>query len=125
MQWARHVVYLRLDLPKLWGKGKKVAADGTQYDVYKQNLLIGMHFRYRRMGAVAYRHVADNYIAVFRHFQSGARSPRWLAGWKRNRPPTRGSRGRWRRAFARPRSPSPVRSARLALTAASELPPST
>ncbi|REN20252.1 Tn3 family transposase, partial [Mycobacterium tuberculosis] len=31
-------------------------------------LLVGMHFRYRRMGAVAYRHVADNYIAVFRHF---------------------------------------------------------
>ncbi|WP_164064765.1 Tn3 family transposase, partial [Serratia marcescens] len=26
------------------------------------------HFRYRKMGAVAYRHVADNYIAYFRHF---------------------------------------------------------
>lgn len=61
-------LYLRLDLPKLWGEGKKVAADGTQYDFYEQNLLVGMHFRYRRMGAVAYRHVADNYIAVFRHF---------------------------------------------------------
>lgn len=61
-------LYLRLDLPKLWGDGKKVAADGTQYDFYEQNLLVGMHFRYRRMGAVAYRHVADNYIAVFRHF---------------------------------------------------------
>ena len=61
-------LYLRLDLPKLWGDGKKVAADGTQYDFYDQNLLVGMHFRYRKMGAVAYRHVADNYIAVFRHF---------------------------------------------------------
>lgn len=61
-------LYLRLDLPKLWGDGKKVAADGTQYDFYDQNLLVGMHFRYKRMGAVAYRHVADNYIAVFRHF---------------------------------------------------------
>lgn len=61
-------LYLRLDLPKLWGDGTKVAADGTQYDFYEQNLLAGMHFRYRRMGAVAYRHVADNYIAVFRHF---------------------------------------------------------
>lgn len=61
-------LYLRLDLPKLWGEGKKVAADGTQYDFYEQNLLVGMHFRYRRMGAVAYRHVADNYIAVFRSF---------------------------------------------------------
>lgn len=61
-------LYLRLDLPKLWGEGKKVAADGTQYDFYDQNLLAGMHFRYRKMGAVAYRHVADNYIAYFRHF---------------------------------------------------------
>lgn len=61
-------LYLQLDLPKQWGEGKKVAADGTQYDFYDQNLLVGMHFRYRRMGAVAYRHVADNYIAVFRHF---------------------------------------------------------
>lgn len=61
-------LYLRLDLPKQWGEGKKVAADGTQHDFYDQNLLVGMHFRYRRMGAVAYRHVADNYIAYFRHF---------------------------------------------------------
>lgn len=61
-------LYLQLDLPKQWGEGKKVAADGTQHDFYDQNLLVGMHFRYRRMGAVAYRHVADNYIAVFRHF---------------------------------------------------------
>jgi hypothetical protein len=61
-------LYLRLELPKLWGEGKKVAADGTQHDFYDQNLLVGMHFRCRRMGAVAYRHVADNYIAVFRHF---------------------------------------------------------
>lgn len=61
-------LYLRLDLPKLWGEGKKVAADGTQYEFYDQNLLVGMHFRYRKMGAVAYRHVADNYIANFRHF---------------------------------------------------------
>lgn len=61
-------VYLQLDLPKLWGDGKTVAADGTQYDFYDENLLAGYHFRYRKMGAVAYRHVANNYIAVFRHF---------------------------------------------------------
>lgn len=61
-------LYLRLDLPKVWGDGKSVAADGTQYDLYEQNLLAGYHFRYRKMGAVAYRHVANNYIAVFRHF---------------------------------------------------------
>ncbi|CAD6563203.1 Tn3 family transposase ISPa42 [Paraburkholderia sabiae] len=53
-------LYLRLDLPKHWGDGKTVAADGTQYDFYDNNLLAGYHFRYRKMGAVAYRHVADN-----------------------------------------------------------------
>lgn len=61
-------LYLRLPLPKFWGDGTKVSADGTQYDFYDQNLLVGMHFRYRKMGAVAYRHVANNYIAVFHHF---------------------------------------------------------
>jgi len=61
-------LYLRLPLPKHWGDGTKVAADGTQFDFYDQNLLVGMHFRYKKMGAVAYRHVADNYIAVFHHF---------------------------------------------------------
>ncbi|WP_255992060.1 Tn3 family transposase [Chitinolyticbacter albus] len=61
-------VYLQLDLPKMWGDGKTVAADGSQYDFYDENLLAGYHFRYRKMGAVAYRHVANNYIAVFRHF---------------------------------------------------------
>lgn len=61
-------LYLRLPLPKVWGNGTRVAADGTQYDFYDQNLLVGMHHRYRKMGAVAYRHVADNYIAVFHYF---------------------------------------------------------
>jgi len=61
-------LYLTLDLPKLWGNGKTVAADGTQYDFYDNNLVVGYHFRYRKLGAVAYRHVADNYIAVFCHF---------------------------------------------------------
>ena len=45
-----------------------MAADGTQYDFYDNNLMAGYHFRYRKLGAVAYRHVADNYIAVFCHF---------------------------------------------------------
>jgi TnpA family transposase len=61
-------LYLLLDLPKVWGDGRTVAADGTQYDFYDENLLAGYHFRYRKMGAVAYRHVANNYIAVFSHF---------------------------------------------------------
>lgn len=60
--------YLTLELPKAWGKGTVVGADGTQFDFYENNMLAGYHFRYRKMGAVGYRHVADNYIAVFGHF---------------------------------------------------------
>jgi TnpA family transposase len=60
--------YLQLDLPRAWGNGTMVGADGTQFDFYENNLLAGHHFRYRKMGAVAYRHVADNYIAVFGNF---------------------------------------------------------
>ncbi|MGV8488437.1 Tn3 family transposase, partial [Pseudomonas aeruginosa] len=36
-------LYLQLDLPKLWGDGKAVAADGTQFDFYDDNLLAGYH----------------------------------------------------------------------------------
>jgi TnpA family transposase len=61
-------LYLLLDLLRVWGDGRTVAADGTQYDFYDENLLAGYHFRYRKMGAVAYRHVANNYVAVFSHF---------------------------------------------------------
>ena len=60
--------YLQLDLPRVWGNGTMVGADGTQLDFYQIHLLVGHHFRYHQMGAVAYRHVADNYIAVFGHF---------------------------------------------------------
>ena len=60
--------YLGLELPKAWGNGSMVGADGTQFDFYENNLLVGLHFRYRKMGAIAYRHLADNYIAVFGAF---------------------------------------------------------
>ncbi|KVD73553.1 hypothetical protein WI89_11675 [Burkholderia ubonensis] len=50
------------------GDGKTVASDGTQYDFYGNSLLAGYRFRYEKMGAVAYRHVTDNYIAVVQHF---------------------------------------------------------
>lgn len=42
-------LYLRLDVPKHWGDGKTVAADGAQYDFYDNNLLAGYHFRYKKM----------------------------------------------------------------------------
>lgn len=61
-------LYLALDLPRNWGDGTTVAADGTAYEFFDDNLLTGMHFRYRTTGSVAYRHVTNNYIAVFRHF---------------------------------------------------------
>ena len=48
--------------------GSRTVAAGTQYDFYEENLLAGYHFRYRKMGAVAYGHVANNYVAVFCHF---------------------------------------------------------
>jgi hypothetical protein len=34
-------LYLLLDLPRVWGDGRTVAADGTQYDFYDENLLAG------------------------------------------------------------------------------------
>ncbi|MGH3512849.1 MAG: hypothetical protein ACRDRB_11285 [Pseudonocardiaceae bacterium] len=30
--------YLALDLPKVWGTASSVAADGTKYDIYVDNL---------------------------------------------------------------------------------------
>ena len=61
-------LYLQIDVTKVWGNGSMVGADGTPFDFYENNLLAGHPFRYRKMGAVAYRHVADNYIAVFGRF---------------------------------------------------------
>lgn len=34
---------LRLDLPKVWGEGNAVAADGTKYDIYVDNLIAEFH----------------------------------------------------------------------------------
>ena len=62
--------YHVLELPRLWGEGKSVAADGTKYDLYEQNLLSEYHIRYGGYGGIAYHHVADSYIALFSHFIS-------------------------------------------------------
>ena len=58
----RHMSIDKLDA------SRRELADGTQYDFHEQNLLVGYHFRYRKMGAIAYRHVANNYMAYFAHF---------------------------------------------------------
>lgn len=60
--------YNRFLLPKLWGSGKRVSADGMKWDLYEQNLLSEYHVRYGGYGGVGYYHVSDTYIALFSHF---------------------------------------------------------
>src|ERR1039458_1043893 len=60
--------YLRLDIAKVWGEARSVAADGTQVDTLLDNLLAERHIRYGGYGGIAYHHVAENYIALFSHF---------------------------------------------------------
>jgi len=60
--------YQRFTLPKCWGAHERVAADGTKWDLYEQNLLSEYHIRYGGYGGIGYYHVAGNYIACFSHF---------------------------------------------------------
>lgn len=60
--------YNRFDLPRYWGSGKHVSADGTKWDLYEQNLLSEYHIRYGGYGGIGYYHVSDTYIALFSHF---------------------------------------------------------
>lgn len=61
-------LYARFELPQQWGMGESVAADGTHFETYGDNLLAEHHIRYGKTGGIAYRHVADNYIALFSRF---------------------------------------------------------
>ena len=60
--------YNRFELPRYWGSGKQVSADGTKWDLYEQNLLSEYHIRYGGYGGIGYYHVSDTYIALFSHF---------------------------------------------------------
>ena len=60
--------YNKFDLPKYWGSGRHVSADGTKWDLYEQNLLSEYHIRYGGYGGIGYYHVSDTYIALFSHF---------------------------------------------------------
>ena len=60
----------RFTLPRYWGDEKRVAADGTQYDLAEENLLAEKHIRYGGFGGIAYHHVSDIYILLFSHFVS-------------------------------------------------------
>jgi TnpA family transposase len=60
--------YNKFELPSYWGTGKHVAADGTKWNLYEQNLLSEYHIRYGGYGGIGYYHVSDKYIALFSHF---------------------------------------------------------
>jgi TnpA family transposase len=60
--------YARFDLPRFWGTGRVAAADGTQFDLYSNNLLAEQHVRYGGYGGIAYHHISDTYVALFSHF---------------------------------------------------------
>ncbi len=61
-------LYSRFELPRQWGTGDAAAADGTHFKTYEDNLLAEHHIRYGKTGGIAYRHIADNYIALFSRF---------------------------------------------------------
>ncbi len=60
--------YNRFALPRYWGSGKHVSADGTKWNMYEQNLLSEYHIRYGGYGGIGYYHVSDTYIALFSRF---------------------------------------------------------
>jgi TnpA family transposase len=61
-------LYAQFELPRLWGSGEAAVADGTHFSTYEDNLLAERHIRYGKTGGIAYRHIADNYIALFSYF---------------------------------------------------------
>ena len=59
---AARIIYPELPEPLA------AAADGTHFETYEDNLLAEHHIRYGKSGGIAYRHIADNYIALFSCF---------------------------------------------------------
>jgi TnpA family transposase len=43
-------------------------ADGTHFEIHEDNLVAEHHIRYGKIGGIAYRHIADNYVALFSRF---------------------------------------------------------
>src|SRR5919198_3982576 len=60
--------YASLGLQKLWGSGRSASADGTQWELYPQNLIATYHIRYGDYGGIGYYLVAASYIALFSRF---------------------------------------------------------
>ena len=46
--------YNQFQLPRYWGDTKRAAADGTQWNLYENNLLSERHIRYGGYGGIAY-----------------------------------------------------------------------
>ena len=55
-------------LLRVWGTGQRVAVDGTLEEIHDDNLIAEQHIRYGKKGGIAYRHITDNYIALFSTF---------------------------------------------------------
>lgn len=60
--------YNQFQLPRYWGDAKRAAVDGTQWNLYENNLLSERHIPYGGYGGIVYYHVSDTYIALFSHF---------------------------------------------------------
>ena len=61
-------LHARFPLPRIWGSGRAAIADGTHVRLRENNLLGSQHIRYGAYGGIAYRHIADSYIALFTSF---------------------------------------------------------
>lgn len=61
-------LYTEFEMPQQWGTGQSASTDGMRFKTYEDNLLAEHHICYDKTGGIAYRHVADNYIAPFSRF---------------------------------------------------------
>ena len=62
--------YANFELPRRWGDGSRAGADGTKFELVRDNLVSEYHIRYGGFGGIAYQHVSDTYIALFSRFIS-------------------------------------------------------
>jgi TnpA family transposase len=62
--------YANFELPRKWGDGSRAGADGTKFELNRENLVSEYHIRYGGYGGIAYQYVSDTYIALFSRFIS-------------------------------------------------------
>jgi TnpA family transposase len=60
--------YANFELPRRWGDGSRAGADGTKFELVRDNLVSEYHIRYGGFGGIAYQHISDTYIALFSRF---------------------------------------------------------